>query len=1016
MQRTRLIILVLLLLSKMEASGTDSLFRTIRHFTNADGLPQNSVKAIGRDTAGFIWMATESGLTRFDGANFQTFTSRQYALHSNRFTAILSWPGVRGLFAFTDLKEMLPVAGGKPVKDWPFLPPSWRPSSLQRLPDGLLNRHVGLRVADNNVWQSGDSLLFPVSTEKIYIADPANCALYDHGRRLFSIAYKATIHERLFLLDEQLFAFDIKTGSFCHFSETGVRRLYVEGLPATNATPLRLLVNTLQPEYAVVGLGHSLYMLRFKDKKLRATKIADNFDSEKEEIMSVWFDDSSQKLLLGSSTKGLFILARPAFQSSAIPSATTNQVYYAQALSSSKTVVIGQGLIFEPPAAAPVSSWPSLQQVSDKYSLITDAEGFLWTKRDSNVFRLSVSSPSPVSKWSFARSVVQITTGIGNTIWVSLVDSSVNLISPADSRISRLCRLPAQATFMLQEDENNAWLGTTGGLYHFDIRDRQYRLWPASRGWHIRSMYLDKDKRLWVTTYGQGFFLVEKDKCISFPTDVKEYLLNAHCILEDNHGFFWITTNNGLFQAAKADLLAYAKQPSFEPYYHYYNEDDGLPTNEFNGGCNSCGLILPDGWFSFPSMDGLVWFDPRSSKSVMPDRAVYIDKILLDNREIPFSDVIDLPLTMQQLKLEINTPFLGNRENIRLQYTLYREYEQPVWLPVDNDIISFATLPSGNYILEIRKVDGFGPGNYTSRRLHLHVPRPWYLYPASLILFALLIVTGGFVLYLFRTRYIRRRNILLESKVAEQTNHLQQTLANLTQSQHELVQQLEWQQKMLAVLSHDIKAPLKYLMLATDRIRQGIINDNITAYQEPTKTVYEYSRRLYYTMDNLLQYVKTQLTGDSVEKKDVDLHSLVENKRLIFEDIAKGSETIIDNRIPKGFYVFTNQTLLAIILHNLIDNAVKVTERGAIILDAVVGEDGTMIYVKDTGIGMPQQINQWINYGSADDSPLAGTNPSGSGIGLYIVKGLASLLEINISVYSNDGGTAFHLFLGKSRS
>lgn len=57
---------------------------TVSHYTSENGLPQNSIKSIAADSDGFIWLATEDGLVRFDGRQFRVFESSYLKTGDNR--------------------------------------------------------------------------------------------------------------------------------------------------------------------------------------------------------------------------------------------------------------------------------------------------------------------------------------------------------------------------------------------------------------------------------------------------------------------------------------------------------------------------------------------------------------------------------------------------------------------------------------------------------------------------------------------------------------------------------------------------------------------------------------------------------------------------------------------------------------------------------------------------------------------------------------------------------------------
>src|SRR5687768_14938940 len=67
----------------------------LQHFTDENGLPQNSVKAIAQDKNGFMWLATEAGVVRFDGHRFITFDRSVIPILTNRIRGFVA-SGVSG--------------------------------------------------------------------------------------------------------------------------------------------------------------------------------------------------------------------------------------------------------------------------------------------------------------------------------------------------------------------------------------------------------------------------------------------------------------------------------------------------------------------------------------------------------------------------------------------------------------------------------------------------------------------------------------------------------------------------------------------------------------------------------------------------------------------------------------------------------------------------------------------------------------------------------------------------------
>ena len=118
---TRIFVLVILCLGSIAAQAQKYLDNyAVSHYTDENGLPQNSVKSIAADKNGFIWLATENGLVRFDGQRFYTFDKSNSSLLSPRFYSLL--PDLSGdanrIYAIGDnMEDILRIDGPNALDD-----------------------------------------------------------------------------------------------------------------------------------------------------------------------------------------------------------------------------------------------------------------------------------------------------------------------------------------------------------------------------------------------------------------------------------------------------------------------------------------------------------------------------------------------------------------------------------------------------------------------------------------------------------------------------------------------------------------------------------------------------------------------------------------------------------------------------------------------------------------------------------------------------------------------------------
>ncbi len=200
------------------------------------------------------------------------------------------------------------------------------------------------------------------------------------------------------------------------------------------------------------------------------------------------------------------------------------------------------------------------------------------------------------------------------------------------------------------------------------------------------------------------------------------------------------------------------------------------------------------------------------------------------------------------------------------------------------------------------------------------------------------------------------------------------------------------------------------MMLAAKRLTDDTAEgDDPYDVHKNAQMLYEAGYRMYYLTDNLLQYIKLSGRDKHIVLEAVDLAAVVGEKVAIFRDIAASQQTTVINDIPPGVKVRSNFRLLGVIIHNLLDNAVKVTYEGQIRLLVVPG-DTVRIVIEDTGIGMHPDMVSWCNAVFTDGHPPHGTTAGHSGFGLVIIKELLALMGGRLWVSSShEKGTRIEL-------
>lgn len=240
--------------------------------------------------------------------------------------------------------------------------------------------------------------------------------------------------------------------------------------------------------------------------------------------------------------------------------------------------------------------------------------------------------------------------------------------------------------------------------------------------------------------------------------------------------------------------------------------------------------------------------------------------------------------------------------------------------------------------------------------------------------------------------YSRRREKDIEEKIKQRTEELVAVINSLGASQYELQQQSDFQKKIIAAIVHGIKSPLKYLSLTGRQLHNRAEFDE--SMRDIIGSMYTSSHHLYTFTDNLLQYVKLYLRESKPVAVSFNLHELVDEKVAIFRDIATAKGSVINNHIHPRMSMYTDRQLLSIIVHNLIDNAVKYTADGVITFSAFITENRVHLAVQDTGIGMDEVVIEQLYNNGVNYEP---------GLGLTIARQLLGMINGSLEIRSRAG-------------
>ena len=464
----------------------------------------------------------------------------------------------------------------------------------------------------------------------------------------------------------------------------------------------------------------------------------------------------------------------------------------------------GRVATLRPDAAAPATALPpgrvlTMQRAPDGSVYLGTQRGLYRATADGRaVQRLQIPGRSPsASVWALAMQ--------GDRLWLGGLDGLWAVAAADGSRLRLLAhedgtRLGEQrVTALLPAEEGVLWVGTRAGVLRLDTVTMALSKPPQDAPGrvglplgYVSSMLLDRRGRLWVAGFGAGVRVMETAQApnaqpyvtrITTADGLPHNGVDALVLAPD--GDVWASTDGGLAHIAQDSLRARSLGTA---------EGVGIPTYWSNAGAATA-----DGMLLFGGIGGLTIVNPRklAAASAEPPPLVVTEVRLGDVRTTVSRrpqaargadlEVLTIEPERRSLLVEFSVLDYGAAERNRYEYRLPGIDADWVATEPNRRIASYANLPPGDHVLELRGAGAQGPWSDVLR-LPLHV-RPrwhetlWFRIGGGLALCALLAA-----LVQARMLILRRRQRALEQLVAERTMALEQRTSELQQSQQQLEQ------------------------------------------------------------------------------------------------------------------------------------------------------------------------------------------------------------------------------------
>lgn len=209
------------------------------------------------------------------------------------------------------------------------------------------------------------------------------------------------------------------------------------------------------------------------------------------------------------------------------------------------------------------------------------------------------------------------------------------------------------------------------------------------------------------------------------------------------------------------------------------------------------------------------------------------------------------------------------------------------------------------------------------------------------------------------------------------------------------------QDRLFSIIGHDLRGPIISLR---ELLRLYLEDPEGKEYFEKFAPQLKSDlEQIQFTMDNLLHWGKTQMTGNVINRESISVKKELESILQLYRNELDKKSIVVINQITEDYFVFADPDHFNIIFRNLFSNAIKFTpDKGKITISAEIRNTNLEIKISDTGVGMTQSaVNKLFN--DTEHFSTYGTNQEkGTGLGLRLAKEMLVMNNGNILVESQQ--------------
>ena len=988
-----------------------------KQLSTTEGLSNNSVRSIFRDSRGFLWIGTESGLNKYDGYSFQRYYRNNSELLNDAISDIFEGP---------DGNIWARMANGYSICDY-------KTGRFNNDYKQVLEQYgiPGKNILRAGVTEAGE--FWAYDSSKLYIRNDGSSTI-----KAFSLQAEKIIN---ISIGSQFIYIMYANGSLYSINKQTSETREVD-IPAS----YKPLLDSQEP-YIYVDRSGSLWIYTIQSSLL----LHRNSTAQEWEEISLNNDKDIQynrvqrildlrdgNIWILTSHRGLFIynplnksltnLVHNPLKPHTIASNNLSTIYQDK----DGIVWLGNfkhGISYYSPLSQIILSHKSLEYddvltfccdtgnehiyygtdgtglirqslKTDAYEMIptpanivvdlsTDAKDRLWigTYQKGLIcyYKGQIRQYTTANSQLLENNVYTVEVDRHGYVWIGTMRGYLQRLNPETGQFDTILYRPEEFFVhdMYYDNEHQLYVATSGGLIVIDTETKAYNIYSETSRFKENNMltvYKDSRGLLWIGhPHGLSIWDPQTDSLhfIDQKNGLAANLVRA--IIEDNNRQMWIGTGNGISRIQFANGVYSIVN---------YSVSDGLICNDTNVHAI---LKLDNG--------NILIGTPKGYQTIIPQEILATDyntDIYLTSIELKSGKALDdmlggnspecaqtLTFTEENNSFILSFSALDLVEPDKIKYAYKIDQSHSNWIYAENNKITLSMLPAGNYTLSVKVCNSQGIWSPNVKNLRIIVLPPWWRTWWAYTIYA------GIVLCLisFIVRYLRIRHKEKEILQAiEQENERQQKVSNM-------------KLQFFANISHELRTPLSLIINPLEEFFEN--------YPEHRKGILDMVKQnadyLLELINQLLDFRKLDANAETLKYRHDDIVIILSEIFHSFNPIAQKRNISYTFSSPQhSIFMDFDYDKIRKITTNILSNAFKFTpNKGSISLNVEVTGNNLQLTFSDTGCGIDDAAKEKVFqrfYQSSKNQSSSG----GSGIGLHIVSEYVKMHQGSICVRDNQ--------------